>query len=63
MDVANIDTNWDETAHVRYSTDNTDAVNGIDDYVWVQISLDIPDGAASASYSGTVWVHTKATTQ
>ena len=62
MDGSSINTVWDGTAHVRYSTSNVDAVNQTDDYVWVQISLDVPDGASSASYSGTVWVHTKATT-
>ena len=60
---AAINTPWNETAHVRYSLSDVDAVNGTDDYVWVQISLDIPDGAASGAQSGLVWIHFKATTQ
>jgi len=56
---AAINTPWSETAHVRYSYSNVNAVNGTDDYVWVQLSLDIPDGAASGSYSGLIWVHFK----
>lgn len=58
-----ITTSWDSDAHVRYSTSNTAAVNNTHDYVWVQISLDIPDDAAlSASNTGTIYVHTRATT-
>ena len=59
---AAIDTPWNETAHVRYSLSDVDAVNGTDDYVWIQISLDIPDGALAGSYSGLIWVHFKAVT-
>ncbi len=62
MDGGNIATPWDSTANVRYSNSNTDAINQTDDYVWVQVSLDIADGAASGSYSGTIWVHVAATT-
>ena len=56
-----IDTSWNTAAHVRYSYSNTNAVNGTSDFVWVQISLDIPDGASSGSYAGTVWIHFRAT--
>jgi len=59
---AAINTAWNETAHVRYSLSDVDAVNGTDDYVWIQISLDIPDGATAGSYSGTIWVHFRAAT-
>ena len=62
MDGANINTVWDSTAHVRYSISNADAVNGTDDYVWIQISIDVPDGATAGSYSGTIWVNVKAST-
>jgi len=58
-----IDTPWNETAHVRYSLSDVDAVNSTDDYIWVQISLDIPDGASAGSYSGLIWIHFRATTQ
>ena len=57
-----IETPWNETAHVRYSYSDEDAVNSTDDYVWVQISIDIPDGADSGMYSGWIWIHFKATT-
>lgn len=64
MDGGNVATSWDDVGHVRYSTDDTDAVNNTDDYVWVQISLDIPsDADSSGTFNGIVYVHTRATTQ
>jgi len=57
-----ITTTWDETPHVRYSISDEDAINGTDDYVWVQISLDIPSSPTSGGYSGLIWVHFRATT-
>ena len=57
-----ITTRWNETSHVRYSLSNTDAINGTDDYVWVQISLDIPEDAADGWKSGLIWVHFRANT-
>jgi len=58
-----IPTDWDNTSHVRYSTNNTDAESGVHDFVWLQISLDVPSGAdTSASFTGTIFVHTRATT-
>jgi len=57
-----ISTSWNETAHVRYSLSDIDAINGTDDYVWVQISLDIPSGPTSGGYSGIIWIHFRATT-
>lgn len=63
MDGAGDTTAWDDTAHVRYSTYDTDAVNNTDDYVWVQISLNIPsDADSSGTFNGIVYVHTRATT-
>jgi len=62
MDGGDIATDWDNTAHVRYSTSDTDASDTTDDYVWAQISIDIPDSEPTGSYSGTLWIHTKATT-
>jgi hypothetical protein len=58
-----ISTPWNETAHVRYSFSDIDAINGTDDYVWVQISLDIPSEPVSGGYSGLIWIHFRATTQ
>ena len=57
-----ISTRWNETAHVRYSLSDVNAVNSTDDYVWVQISLDIPSGATAGTYAGLIWVHFRATT-
>lgn len=63
MDGANIDTLWDATADTRYSTSDTNAVNNTDDYVWVQISIDVPStGDIISSYSGIIYIHTRATT-
>jgi len=61
--VTQLSTPWDETAHVRYSiNDANNSVNETSDFVWVQVALDIPSDAANLSYSGTIWVHFKATT-
>ena len=60
MDGTNTETRWNATSNVRYSLYNSDAVNGSSDFVWVQISIDIPSGASAGSYSGLVWVHFKA---
>lgn len=71
----NISTPWDypDTSHVRYSLSNVDArqANGTgdnspenaSDFVWIQISLDIPgDIALLPSVTGIIWVHFEATT-
>ena len=52
-----IETPWDETANVRYSEANWDAVNGTQDFVWVQISLNIDQYATVQSATGTLFVH------
>jgi len=57
-----ITTQWNQTAHVRYSLSNIDAINSTDDYVWVQISVDIPAAAPAGSYTGLIWVHFRANT-
>lgn len=60
-----VNTPWDPESthtHVRYSISNINAVNGTSDFVWIQISLDIHDGVAPASVTGSIWVHFKATT-
>jgi len=57
-------TSWDERAHVMYSNSNTNAVNGTDDYVWIQVSIKPPDNAdTSASYAGEIWIHSAASTE
>ena len=51
-------TNWDEVAHVRYSLNNSDANTSVSDFVWVQITVDIPDSIeGTGSHSGTIWIH------
>ena len=67
-----ITTGWDDTAHVRYTEDNSDISYGIDsngrtvnnasDFVWVQISLDISSNP-TGSATGTIWIHFEASTQ
>ncbi len=64
LDGGSANTEWDERAHVMYSTYNTNAVNSTDDYVWIQISIKPPDNAdTSASYAGEIWIHTAASTE
>ena len=56
-------TTWDEIAHVRYSRNNTDAVSNVSDYVWVQITINIPDSVQSLGvHTGTIWIHLKSET-
>jgi hypothetical protein len=65
-----ITTAWDDTAHVRYTEDNSDiatsvgingrTINNASDFVWIQISIDIPDNP-TGSASGTIWIHFAAT--
>jgi len=54
-----VNTPWDETAHVRYSIDDTNISNrNIADFVWVQVSIDIPNTADDLSlHTGTIWIH------
>lgn len=56
-------TPWDETQHVRYnSTTSIQAHNNTRDWVWVEISLNIPSNADAATATGQIWFHFKATT-
>ena len=70
-----ISTTWDESAHVRYTTNlsggNDDAFqigsNGrtrdnASDFVWVQISINVPAGAVGDAHAGTIEVHFQAST-
>ena len=53
-----ISTPWDETAHVRYSRNNTNATSGVSDFVWVQISIEIPTTVdLVGDHTGTIWIH------
>ncbi len=62
MDGTAIATAWDSTAQVRYTEDDTEASSGTDDYVWVQISLDIPSGASTGASTGTITFDFEAST-
>lgn len=54
---------WNEQAHIQYATLGYTAVNQTDDYVWVQISITPPLNADSShTYSGQIWIHTRAAT-
>lgn len=58
-----IPTPWDTIAQVRYSENNTNAISGISDFVWVQITIDIPaDIDKKDTYAGIIWITFKATT-
>ena len=53
-----VNTTWDETSHVRYSIDNNNAVSGVSDFVWVQVTLDIPESVQQiGTITGTIWIH------
>jgi hypothetical protein len=61
--LTNLVTPWNETSHVRYSlNDANNSVNGTSDFVWVQISIDIPAGAAAGTTSGIIYVNFRAGT-
>ena len=62
MDGPNVLTPWDETSHIRYSNSNTNAVNITDDYVWVGVSLNVPNDSTLQRATGTITVHFEADT-
>ena len=55
-------TPWDDAAHVRESYCDTDAINGTSDFVWIMISFDIPDGAVSGAYTGSIYLNFRSAT-
>lgn len=62
MDGTTIATSWDSTAEVRYTEDTTPASDGNDDYVWIQISLDVPSDADLNPHTGTITFDFQAST-
>lgn len=53
-----ISTPWDETAHVRFSTNNSLAASNVSDFVWVQITMDIPEAVETiGTHTGTIWIN------
>ena len=73
-DRTNYSTNtaWDETQHVRYSVNNSNAYSvgmmgrtatNASDFVWVQIAMDMPSTADSSElHTGTIWIQFEANT-
>ena len=59
-----ITTPWDDVSHTRYSmNDANNSDNETSDFVWVHISIDAPANAdTSASYTGTLFIYTRAST-
>lgn len=65
-------TSWDETSHVRYSLNDSNAYgvgmmgrnsSNASDFVWVQIAIDILNEVnASGLHTGTMWIHFEADT-
>ena len=63
MNGSTLTTPWDETSHVRYNINDTVyAINQTSDFVWIQISLNIPTSAPLQSATGTIEFHFKAST-
>ena len=51
-------TPWDDTAHVRYSVNNSIAVSNVSDYMWVQIAVEIPPNFDFlGAHTGTIWIY------
>jgi len=56
-----VNTTWDETAHIRYSLNDSNAVSNVSDFVWVQVAVSVPDSVDRLGYySGTIWIHFEA---
>ena len=59
-----VDTPWDEISHVRYSLNDSNAVSGLSDFVWIQIELNIPtDVDVLGEHIGYIWIEFEADTQ
>ena len=60
--ITQLNTPWDTTHEVRYSVNDANySKNATSDFVWVQISIDIPaDADMSGTHDGTIWIHFKA---
>jgi hypothetical protein len=58
-----LNTTWDGTKNVRYSVnDANNSVSGTSDFVWVQVSIDIPTNPdAGGTHNGLIWLHFEAT--
>jgi len=61
-DGVSIQTPWDTSSHVRYSTSNLDGMSKRADFVWVQISLNLPASVATGNYTGEIIITLEAGT-
>jgi len=53
-----IPTPWDNTSHVRYSLNDSNAVSGLSDFVWIQIELNIPSEVDMlGEHIGYIYIH------
>jgi hypothetical protein len=56
-----IPTPWENTAHVRYSLNETNATSGVSDFVWVQVSIEIDEVVDFfGTHTGTIYIHFEA---
>jgi len=54
-------TTWDQTSHVRFSENDTNATSGLSDYVWMQITIEIYNVVDYAGpHSGTIFINFEA---
>jgi len=54
-------TTWDQTAHVRFSENNTNATTNVSDYVWVQIVIEVNDSVDYIGlHTGTIFINFEA---
>ena len=64
LNSTNTETEWDNQAYVRFTNDSgAFAKNGTSDFVWVQISINVPDGATIASVTGSIIFYFEASTE
>ena len=58
-----IPTSWDETTHVRFSENDTNAISGTSDFVWVQVTLNIPESVDSGGpHTGVIMIYLESNT-
>ncbi|MBN2065980.1 MAG: hypothetical protein JW771_04130 [Candidatus Thermoplasmatota archaeon] len=57
-----LSTPWDGTRNVRYSLNDANySISGTSDFVWVQVSIDIPAAPdAGGAHTGYIWIHFEA---
>ncbi|MEM4258220.1 MAG: hypothetical protein QXL17_03595, partial [Candidatus Thermoplasmatota archaeon] len=55
-------TPWNNN-QVRFTKYNNDAINGTTDFVWVQVSIDVPFSPTGGAHTGLIWIHFQANTK